>query len=241
MFANDEGSATGERDPKVCDLVQGALDLVDRVAKQVSRAICGAVEFDELVAAGHEGLFDAARRFDQQRHIPFRVYATYRVEGAIVDAVRKTLRLPRRVREQLAMIEAASLVNRGQRAEALRSEHLWSRREAPEVSLKNQLATIVTAAVIAGDSAAGEDESSGESQGANPEEAYARAELMAMVRAAISELDEYEAKLISLYYFESKSYEAAADAMKISRPRAHRLHTRAMYRLTKLLRSAIGD
>ncbi|MGE5783114.1 MAG: sigma factor-like helix-turn-helix DNA-binding protein [Myxococcales bacterium] len=74
-----------------------------------------------------------------------------------------------------------------------------------------------------------------------PEDAYAHAELMAMVRSVIGELDEFEANVIRCYYFEEKSYAEAADAMKISKPWAHRVHAKAMVRLTKRLRAMIRD
>ena len=48
------------------------------------------MEHDDLVSFGREGLLDAARRYDESRGVPFRVYASFRVRGATYDGVRRT-------------------------------------------------------------------------------------------------------------------------------------------------------
>lgn len=237
---SDGGNGQGDVSREVNERFASELPLVELVAKRVWRAIDRAVQFDELLAAGRAGLFDAARRYNPQSEASFRTYANYRVEGAMFDAVRTASRLPRRLRERVVMLEAANLVNEGESAEILCEDNSWSTDVSSEGALSDQLATIVTAAMMRSD----HDTKSAEPNEAlseTPEDAYARAELVAMVRAAISELDEFEANVIRCYYFEEKSYGEAADAMKISKPWAHRVHAKAMDRLTKRLRAMIRD
>ena len=233
---NDTLAGDTNKTREVQALFHSELDLVDVIAKQILKTIDGAVQYDELVSAGQEGLFDAARRFDPARGIPFRAYANYRVEGAIIDSVRRTLRLPRRAHERLAMLQATSLINQGEHDAALRATNPWYGNIDPEARLDDQLATIVTSAMMSPDGTGNADGASDDEQTSNPEEAYARAERMALVRSAIAELDPYEAKAISLYYFEGKTHDEAAAAMKVAKSWAHRLHTRALERLTKRLR-----
>src|SRR5262245_17063244 len=85
---------------------EGALDLVDAIARRIAREIGGAAELDELLSFGREGLLDAARKFDASRGVPFRGYASFRVRGAILDGVRASARLPRRVHERLRGLES---------------------------------------------------------------------------------------------------------------------------------------
>jgi len=49
---------------------------------------------EELVALGNTGLAEAAQRFDDTRGATFATYAWYRVQGAIVDGLRKMTQLP---------------------------------------------------------------------------------------------------------------------------------------------------
>ncbi|HMA95520.1 MAG TPA: sigma-70 family RNA polymerase sigma factor [Polyangiaceae bacterium] len=236
---NDDSNGPSESTREINERFTSELPLVELVAKRVWRAMERTIQFDELITAGREGLFEAARRFNPQSGASFRTYASYRVEGAMFDAVRAASRLPRRLHERVVMLEAANYVNEGDAADVSSRDNARS-LDMSEASLGEQLATIVTAAMMHSDHDRGVV-ASDEPQSETPEDAYAHAELMAMVRTAIGELDEFEANVIRCYYFEDKSYGEAADAMKISKPWAHRVHAKAMDRLTKRLRAMIRD
>lgn len=214
-------------------LVHDHFDLVEIIASQISRSIDNCIDFDELLGAGREGLFEAARRFDPKRGASFRTFANYRIEGAIIDTVRHSLKLSRRADQQLAALEAASRVSEGEYSPGLRDTAKWYARKAPEDFIYDEVAAMATAAAMSIELNAGES-----SAAADPEEAYQRAELAAKIRAAIDELGESEAEAIRLYFYEDKSHEMAARAMNLSKPWVHRIHTRAMITLAKRLRSA---
>lgn len=73
-------------------LVRDHLGLVDRVARTLR-----ARSFrDDLVSAGREGLFHAARSFDPSRGVPFEKFARARIHGAMTDQLRSWGHLPRR-------------------------------------------------------------------------------------------------------------------------------------------------
>jgi RNA polymerase sigma factor for flagellar operon FliA len=247
MAANDiaadtagtnDGQATSDEladSAEVNRRFQSELDLVEIVAGQVSRAIDNCVDFDELLAAGREGLFEAARRFEPTRGASFRTYANYRVEGAIIDAVRHSLQLPRRVYERLTALEAAGRISRGEYSLGVRDTAQWHHQKDPEDFINDELAAMATAAALSVELSRAESSSHPSD---SPEEAYERAELLALVEAAIDELGEAEAEAIRLYYFEEKSHAATAAAMKLSKPWVHRIHQRAMSTITKRLRNA---
>jgi RNA polymerase sigma factor for flagellar operon FliA len=223
--------------PEVLALFNENLDLVNVIAGRMARDLGPVINFEDIVAAGREGLFAAARRYDASREVTFRVYANYRIRGAILDAVRKSARLPRRAYERLVSLEAATLVNEGEapyifnrRAEAL------SDVEA-ENYLDEHLASVVTAATAAAQQAANLSlPSTDDVDSADPEQALAQAELLSLIREAIAELDEVESKIIDLMYFAGHTLEHVSAKLQISKPWACRLHARAMARLTKRLR-----
>src|SRR5215204_2093142 len=105
--------------PDVLERFHSQLDLVQIIARQLSRSIRG-VDYDDLLSAGREGLLDAARRFEPARGIPFRAYANFRVRGAIIDGVRQMSALSRRAYERLSALEAATLVSEGEAEHAFR-------------------------------------------------------------------------------------------------------------------------
>src|SRR5450432_2953630 len=68
----------------------------------------GQVELEELIALANAGLAEAAQRFDPTKGAAFSTYAWYRVQGSIVDGLRKSSNLPRRVWAKLVALRAAS-------------------------------------------------------------------------------------------------------------------------------------
>ena len=72
-----------------------------------------------------------------------------------------------------------------------------------------------------------------------PEEQLAQAEMLDLIRRNIDELGSAEASVVRGYYFENKSFTEIAKQFNYSKSWAARLHTQAMSRLTKLIRSSM--
>lgn len=235
---------TPQPDPKrdkprheVLGLFHAHLDLVEMIVSKLAREISSSLSRDELILAGQEGLFRAAQRYDPEREVPFRVYANYRVRGAVLDWVRQNARLPRRAYERLLATTAACLVSGGEALAVFnaRSNHL-SDAEA-ESCLDEHLASLVTAAATAAEAAAITPTPLSPEESETPEGAYEEAELLAHIRREISHLDEVESRIVELMYFEGMNLEGVSRVLRMSKPWACRLHTRAIQRLTKRLRN----
>jgi RNA polymerase sigma factor FliA len=78
------------------------------------------------------GLMDAKKKFDPNKQVPFKIYAGYRIRGAIIDAMRKkpVIRLPQEKQTLVkSLLEAENLLaGRGQdTSEDNLAQHLsWS-------------------------------------------------------------------------------------------------------------------
>ena len=92
---------------EIAALVQDHLPLVSHIVTQVSVQFPRHVDAVELAQAGSLGLLQAARRFEEERGVPFRVFAGHRIRGAILDAVRKADWAPRSVRTDARRVDAA--------------------------------------------------------------------------------------------------------------------------------------
>jgi len=215
------------------------LDLVDLIARQLTKSMGRAVEFDDLLSAGREGLLDAARRFDPARGIPFRAYANVRIRGAMIDGVRRMSALPRRAHERLAALDAANQLDEGG-LEVTFGRPTMTPGEA-EAAFAEQLALVATGCALS-DVAQfeGKAHRALEVDHDTPEEQLARAELLACVEQVLAGFqEEREAKVIRLVYFEGMTIEAVAHEMDLDRSWASRLHTRGMDRLIKRMRQLV--
>ena len=81
--------------------------LVDQVAQRVKSRIPDHIEYDELRSVGFIGLMEAIERYDDDKNVPFRVYAEIRVNGAMLDFLRKEDWMPRNLRQQVKEIQRA--------------------------------------------------------------------------------------------------------------------------------------
>lgn len=222
--------------PEVLERFQTELELVNIVASQVKRTLGRGIEFDDLLSAGREGLLDAARRYDAARGIPFRAYANFRVRGAVLDGVRQMSALPRRAHERLVAMEAAMQVGEGEVQFAFAKHTQGLADHEAEQHLDDQLATMATAAAL-GIVAEGARADAAEPGDSDPEQAYSRAEVLAKVRAALAELAPVERDVVTRHYLEAERMENIARDMNVSKSWISRIHTRAMTRLTKRLKS----
>lgn len=215
------------------------LDLVDVVARQVAKRLTFSVELDELLSSGREGLLDAARRFDPDRGVPFRAYANFRVQGAIYDGLRRTSGLPRRALERVAALEAAALASEGEAEYTAARGGAREELGRAEKFLANHLSTMATAAAIRITADRGRAVDSTDSlvdARDNPEQAFARAELLDVVRREAEGLPKDEAEVVRRMYFEGQKLEDVARDHGVSLSWASRLHTRAVARLCKRMK-----
>jgi RNA polymerase sigma factor FliA len=226
--------------PEVLERFHSQLELVRIVAGQVARALGAHVEFDDLMSGGREGLLDAARRYDPERGVPFRMYANYRVRGAMLDSVRRMSALSRRSYERLAAFAASSEVSEGGAEPALARARTLASPGAAEAAVVDHVAAMATAAALSVLSrqthGSTSDQTAELASDSDPEQDFERAELLALLRTSIAELPPDESELMKLYYFEERPPGEAAASLDMSSSWARRLHMRAVARLTKRLR-----
>jgi len=225
--------------PEVLARFQAELELVEILARQIARSVGPHADLGDLQSFGREGLLDAARRYDPERGVAFRAYANFRVRGAIIDGIRDTAQLPRRIHSRLSGLAAANQHSEGAVEDLGSAPPPGATPSDADLALTDHLAGMATAIAmgLVANVGHGEDgEPVGLSRGPNPEEAAASAELRAIVRDTIASLPEEEAELVRRHYFDGERFDHVAESLGLSKSWASRLHTRAMVRLTKRLR-----
>jgi len=226
--------------PEVLERFHGALDLVPLIAGHMRACLGSVVEADDLLSYGRTGLLDAARRFDPQRGVPFRAYATLRVRGTIVDGIRTISPLPRRAYERLRGLMAMDSFNEGVIDDAFSAVSAAVSPQAADDALAEHLANLATAmalGMIATPVRGEDDEVAALSLSESPETAAENAELRDVVRGALATLPPQEAELVRRHYLEGDRFDEVAADLGLSKSWASRLHAKAIGRLAKRLKA----
>jgi RNA polymerase sigma factor FliA len=218
-------------------LVERHLEVARRAAAMIYPRVRDHIALDELVGLANAGLAEAATRYDPARGAAFATFAWYRVNGAIIDGLRKATQLPRRTWAKLVALRAANeyLEHRADRdhgadqrgaAPATGPDALAGVQQALS-AIRTMYVTSLEAIREAGFDVA--DEAPGMADRLDG------ARLAARLREAIARLPDRERALMTKYYWEGKNLLEAGAELGLSKSWASRLHAQAVEKLRAIV------
>ncbi len=224
------------------EMIEKHLTLVKYVAGRIPISLPPHLDGEDLISYGIFGLMDAVDKFDPSRGVKFETYASQRIRGAILDAVRQQSWAPRSVIEKLRRVNDAYKTFEGGEVEPTEEDLA---REA-EMSVKdfrlalgevNRLSMDSLEQFLMGDfsgqSRVGdllEDTSS-----PNPEETYLDEEIRKGLVKALSALPARDYLVVSLYYGQELTLKEVGQVLGVSESRVSQLHSKALLRLKEEL------
>lgn len=221
--------------------------LVKRVVDRLPIYLPPTLDSEDLLGYGTVGLIEAINRYDASAGVPFEAYATARIRGAVLDALRAQSWMPRATRDRVRDIAAA--------AANVQTEQGRPASEAELAAATNlNPAQLRAAAAAAGRTvvslerplqAGGEEplllkDILADPHAEDPATAATRADLLERLARALEELPERDRTLLSLYYVEDLTMREIAEVLRITVGRVCQLHTRALRRLRDILEPPDG-
>lgn len=218
-------------------LVEGHLELARRAARMIYPRVKAHVDFEELVALGNAGLAEAAQRFDPARGASFSTFAWYRVQGAIVDGLRKASNLPRRVWAQIVALRAASeyLEHQTERDAGAAQRNAPEKTRADALAATKQALSAIKTMYVTSLEALRDVGFDPADQASSPAEHVELRGLASKLRAALDTLSEKERALVTKHYYEGKNLLEAGAELGISKSWASRMHAQAVDKLRAAL------
>lgn len=218
-------------------LLEIHLGLVHHVARQMSRALSGKVELDDLVSFGITGLMLAVERFEPSRGLSFSTFAAPRIRGAILDELRRQDHVPRTLRKKGRELTSArdmlerTLCRTPSDLEVanhlgISVDVLWQWEADLEQSKQVRL-----------DRTAGDDDDVNNKVGLelladdrsdDIEEVLNREQEVELLRDAILALKEQDRVVLSLYYFEELKLNEIAEVLGVSESRVSQIRAKAL-------------
>ncbi|MED3552166.1 FliA/WhiG family RNA polymerase sigma factor [Cytobacillus praedii] len=223
-------------------LVQKYLPLVSYHVQRISVNLPRNVSRDDLRSLGLMGLYDALEKFEPNRDLKFDTYASFRIRGAILDGLRKEDWLPRNTREKAKKIESAiekleQRLGRKATIQEISLEVNMTEEEVHSVMNEHFFANILSIDEKPSD----QDDKESQSfiikdEGTEmPEEKIIKDEMIAEMVQLISQLNEKEQLVISLFYKEELTLTEIGQVMNLSTSRISQIHSKAIFKLRHAL------
>ncbi len=208
--------------------------LVNRIARHLLARMPANVQVDDLVQSGMIGLLDAAGKYDKTKGASFETYAGIRIQGAMLDEVRKGDWTPRSVHRKSRDVAKAI-----QKVEARTGRHATDKEIAGELntdldSYYHILQDATGTRLFSFDEI---------SEGADPVLEMVDGDLpdpldnlqqnrfRQELAKSIDALPEREKLVLSLYYDEELNLKEIGEIIGVSESRVSQIHSQAALRL----------
>lgn len=239
------GNAVGP--PPDEEIILRHLPLAKTLVERMKVRLPAHVDFDDLYSAAVKGLILAARNFDSAQCDVFEAYARRRINGAILDELRKMDPLPRSVRRKSREVEAVT---------AELEQRLGHVPEPGEVARElgvslaeydKLLERIRPVSFLPIDSCPSEAEGEGmslhelipdESQPHCAETLEHRESIQALADR-IDELPERQKQVLIMYYYEEMRLAEIAEVFQVTEARICQIHGQAVACLRRSLKVAV--
>lgn len=220
------------------EMVQSCMTLVRYLAHQYASQT--SVSFEDLVSEGYIGLMQASRNFDESRGAKFSTFATTRIRGAILDAIRRAHPLPRPMAEKVRALASFS----EEKVAATGCEPTEA-----EVAQRLQISTVQAGEatrmrklrVISLDVWVDEMHHEVTDESDTPEGKALKSILKTELRGHVAQLVPRDREIIQRIYWDRQNQNEVAHELGISESRISQIQTRALGRLRGMMESDYGD
>jgi RNA polymerase sigma factor for flagellar operon FliA len=218
-------------------LVERNLELARRAAAVLHPRVRDHVSFEELVALANAGLAEAASRYDPARGVQFATFAWYRINGAMVDGLRKTTPLPRRTWAKLVALRAASdyLENRGERDRGATERGTQPATGGDALAQIQQAMSAIRTMYLTSLETLREGGFDVADDAPAMAEQIDSGRLARRLRQAIASLPDKQRALVTKHYWEGKNLLEAGAELGMSKSWASRLHAQAVEKLRQIV------
>jgi len=226
--------AIAEEPPNYDELMTEYAPFVKRIAYHMIARLPSNVQLEDMVQAGMIGLFEALKGYDMSKGASFETYARIRIQGSMIDEVRRGDWTPRSVyKKSRQLSEAMRTVEKEKGSDARASDVA----ELLDLTIDEYYSMVKDAAgcqvlsyediALAG--GCQDEYKSGEFNG--PYQNIQDESFKCGLADRISNLPEREKLVVSLYYDEEFNLREIGEILGITEGRVCQIHSQALVRL----------
>ncbi|ADF62799.1 RNA polymerase sigma factor FliA [Enterobacter cloacae] len=217
--------------------------LVRQEALRLHKRLPASVELDDLIQAGSIGFLSAVESFDPKKGVTLTAWISQRVKWALLDELRESDWVPRRVRthtrEIVALIQQIEQEKGGEATEAEIAERMGvSLQEFQQMLADNNASQMYSVDELQENYADSWETSDEENEQLNPLNDAVRQNLMERITEHIQVIPEREQVLLQLYYLQDLNMKEIGLILGITETRVSQLHSLAVKRLRSRMESS---
>jgi RNA polymerase sigma factor FliA len=224
-------------------LVMNELPKVYYIAARIRERLPQQVEMEDLVHAGVIGLIEACRNFDSTKNANFSTFAKFRIQGAILDSLRRLDWGSRAVRKKGRAIASSIAMLATALGRQPLQEEIAADLQMDLTELQTTLTELDGLFLVGQQSDLSEDsstprdhiENAASRGGDNPFELCLEGEAREHLKEAVMQLPTREQLILSLYYQDEMTMREIAEVVGIAVSRVSQLHAAALLKLRVLL------
>jgi RNA polymerase sigma factor FliA len=215
------------------------MPLVRRVAGRMVGSLPRSVRMDDMVSAGVVGLLASLNNFDPSLGVKFETFATNRIRGAMVDALRELDWVPRSIRQKARQLERVIDELTQKQGRMPEDEEIAARLDLSFEDYQRLLDEVnVTVLLSLDDTFPGSGAAFGnladvtaDVLSASGEEAFEDNELRELTVSVLKKLPEQERLVLALYYYEELTFKEIGSVLGLTESRVSQIHSKAILKL----------
>lgn len=222
------------------ELIKKNIPLVKYIASKIIIGKNKYVEYEDLISYGMIGLMDAINKYDNTKGMKFSTYAAIRINGSIIDEIRKTSPISKRAIDKLnrynKVVEELQneLYREPQDTEVAKRMGISLKELTDIQGYVNYISMMSLETILFGD----DEEMSllnsiEDTKSPSPQKSLEEKELLEYLRMGLDNLKERDRLILNLYYFEKLTLRQVGEVLEVSESRVCQLHSRAILNLRK--------
>lgn len=221
--------------------ILSCLPLVDSIARRVYGSLPpnACLDLHDLAQSGLLGLVNAGQSYNPGTAVPFSLYARYRIEGEILDSLRRQDLAPRRLRRWQKQVSAARQELTAVLGREPAEEELCERLMISAVEMRSRsLALSQTRSQDAADAKDGQSPEAASAPEAGPDHIYEQMQLREVLDRLIDSLAPRYQQVIRLHYCRHMTMKEIGSELGVNESRVSQMHRSALEAMGRMLKES---
>src|SRR5271166_5896369 len=237
-LANDEG--VFQR------LLENHLPRVRSIVERIRRRLPSTIEADDLYSIGVTGLVAAARNYRPAQERSFGSYANTRIQGAILDELRRMDCMSRTNRSKAKRLGSAISKLEQEQGGSVRQDSLCTEMQMTQVELAELQEDVREVRFVSLDESQGDSEEQSlhdiipDASWMSALDVLERKEVLSLLAERMAKLPEIPKKVLAMYYYENMKLSEIAACFGLTESRICQIHTQTVGVLRNYLTSILA-